>query len=55
MLRRNTPNGNIIYMLRLLGENDFDSNLTDTSVWGEEGHSTILMAHTRMININIDV
>ena len=27
---------------------DVDSHLTDTSVWGEEGHSTILMAHTRI-------
>ena len=25
-----------------------DSNLTDTSVWGKEGHSTILMALTRI-------
>ena len=27
---------------------DVDSHLTDTSVLGEEGHSTILMAHTRI-------
>ena len=27
---------------------DVDLHLTDTSVWGEAGHSTILMAHTRI-------
>ena len=27
---------------------DVDSHLTDTSVWGEKGHSTILMAHNRI-------
>ena len=34
---------------------DVDSNLTDTSVWGEEGHSTILMAHTRIFTRLISI